>query len=399
MAVLKVKLRQHTPIIHFQANQNGATLRASELKPKLDRFIIFDLKIINDELYHEYYDLIEKYFFKKEDKMVASSYKLRVSSKKKKHDLLRYKTAYFGNDSAILLKGIELEFFSFNKRIIEFMRKILPYYFTCNNFGQRQSKGFGCFSADKWKDDKQENWISYGFGIEQIKECLIRKYDLLFFKRIGSFKKSTSRINDRKNEINKVMKTINEDYQILKSGKNHNKPIKSKLLEYMYKKDIRWEKKGIKENLKDKNPSLYNELKGDNDRYNYQNVDNQKYRYVRAMLGLAENNEYQTTSKNKLVISIKDKEEKVDRFQSPLTFKVFNNTIFILPQEIPEDMYNRTFKFSLLQKNKSNKHITEVDNNFIELSTPISKEEFNLEEFLEEKLPDLGYKKVGGTND
>jgi len=34
------KLKQHTPIIHFQADQKGATLRATELKPKLDRFLM-----------------------------------------------------------------------------------------------------------------------------------------------------------------------------------------------------------------------------------------------------------------------------------------------------------------------------------------------------------------------
>lgn len=33
-------LRQHTPMIHFQHKQAGATLRPSELKSKLDRFII-----------------------------------------------------------------------------------------------------------------------------------------------------------------------------------------------------------------------------------------------------------------------------------------------------------------------------------------------------------------------
>ncbi len=36
---LIVKLKQHTPIIHFQWDQAGATLRATELKPKLDRYI------------------------------------------------------------------------------------------------------------------------------------------------------------------------------------------------------------------------------------------------------------------------------------------------------------------------------------------------------------------------
>ena len=37
---LEFTLKQHTPIIHFQSDQSGATLRATELKPKLDRFLI-----------------------------------------------------------------------------------------------------------------------------------------------------------------------------------------------------------------------------------------------------------------------------------------------------------------------------------------------------------------------
>lgn len=40
MHKLEIKLKQHTPLIHFQHDQEGATLRASEVKPKLDRFII-----------------------------------------------------------------------------------------------------------------------------------------------------------------------------------------------------------------------------------------------------------------------------------------------------------------------------------------------------------------------
>lgn len=43
MAKLTVTLKQHTPLIHFQPNQEGATLRASEVKPKLDRYILTQL--------------------------------------------------------------------------------------------------------------------------------------------------------------------------------------------------------------------------------------------------------------------------------------------------------------------------------------------------------------------
>ena len=41
---LTFKLKQHTPLIHFQHDQTGATLRATELKPKLDRFLVEKFK-------------------------------------------------------------------------------------------------------------------------------------------------------------------------------------------------------------------------------------------------------------------------------------------------------------------------------------------------------------------
>ena len=40
MQRLIFELIQHTPIIHFQAKDMGATLRASEVKPKLDRYLM-----------------------------------------------------------------------------------------------------------------------------------------------------------------------------------------------------------------------------------------------------------------------------------------------------------------------------------------------------------------------
>ena len=44
MYKIEFTLKQHTPIIHFQHDQDGATLRATEVKPKLDRFIIEKLE-------------------------------------------------------------------------------------------------------------------------------------------------------------------------------------------------------------------------------------------------------------------------------------------------------------------------------------------------------------------
>ena len=39
MYKLEFTLKQHTPLIHFQHDQDGAILRATELKPTLNKFI------------------------------------------------------------------------------------------------------------------------------------------------------------------------------------------------------------------------------------------------------------------------------------------------------------------------------------------------------------------------
>lgn len=37
---LELDLKCHAPIIHFQPEEEGATLRASEVKPKFDRYLM-----------------------------------------------------------------------------------------------------------------------------------------------------------------------------------------------------------------------------------------------------------------------------------------------------------------------------------------------------------------------
>jgi len=54
---LTFKLKQHTPIIHFQHDQHGTTLRATEIKPKLDRFLNENAfgEILNFDKYNKYF--------------------------------------------------------------------------------------------------------------------------------------------------------------------------------------------------------------------------------------------------------------------------------------------------------------------------------------------------------
>ena len=81
MNQLTAILKQHTPMIHFQHNESGATLRASEVKPLLDKFILTKLRngdIREGRLYAKKNNwLIDN------EKNYALNYKLSISLQKK----------------------------------------------------------------------------------------------------------------------------------------------------------------------------------------------------------------------------------------------------------------------------------------------------------------------------
>ena len=77
MYTLKFTLKQHTPLIHFQHDQAGATLRASEVKPKLDRFIIDAYGLaVNGKPKEEY----KKYFIGEGKNNMVLDYQMRIES-------------------------------------------------------------------------------------------------------------------------------------------------------------------------------------------------------------------------------------------------------------------------------------------------------------------------------
>lgn len=141
------KLRQNTPIWHFQHDQTDATLRASEVKPKLDKYIIANC---NSE--------IEASWYVNEDK-TALDYKLRIYSECEhaKMDKLPMFFANLGSSKkpeclavsdkkALSGKEICLEIFCLHDNLMKLIEDKLDEFFIVHNFGTRQSKGFGSFS-------------------------------------------------------------------------------------------------------------------------------------------------------------------------------------------------------------------------------------------------------------
>lgn len=211
MNTLTIKLKQHTPLIHFQHDQDGATLRASEVKPKLDKFII-------KHAFHDNFDECKEYLVgynpqKREDSIKtlrdkwnngyrALNYKIRIESTSRIQDVElcfdqnnkgKYETYYEeitykngkeqcnkkpfpflisdmgGKDSLEELlnmcmhEEITLIIRTSSSILVEFVYQNISCFFALHNFGQRQTKGFGSFSVVSLKKDNQQEYTINGW--------------------------------------------------------------------------------------------------------------------------------------------------------------------------------------------------------------------------------------------
>ena len=232
MKALKVTLKQHTPLIHFQHDQYGATLRASEVKPKLDRFILTKLGKGNYELGCE--EAKEKGWLIGKGTHPALNYKIQVHPKdkidlslqnkinrEKKHtteDFPLLLANMGGRDSVdelvnfSMYKTVYLEIFTLKDNLCEKMKNYIPFFFAKTNFGQRSNKGFGCFTVTYMDDDQgkvsvntfgdnpyiiPENTWYMDFSLNETMYTLLGQKSL--FKIIDSFwNKLRKHINDDK---------------------------------------------------------------------------------------------------------------------------------------------------------------------------------------------------------
>lgn len=373
MHTLKVTLKQHTPLIHFQHDQEGATLRASEVKPKLDKFILKRLsqeertkgekegwiKVKEGKAWLDYKMRIETEGRDNRQEFLLASYmnQERKNSLKRSGITVVDNTPFFAQEkqngevarsiqnhseqkrwNEIEKKGILhrvnliLTVICINEDLVGELLKSVQAFFLVYNFGTRQSKGFGSFSVIGLVFDEQPQ------SLKDNSTLLCDNFLFVYRKTIPN------------PTVALLFSTINEDYRLLKSGRR--RPYaKSKLMLYEKRHNVRWEKKFIKQDFND-NPILNaNEeeyiLKSDHDlEYESENVD---FRYVRIVLGLAEQYEFlleNPPQKNsKMIVKIANAD--IDRYQSPLLFKVIDNDVFLVGNSVDSNILNRQFDFSI----------------------------------------------------
>ena len=242
---VEFRLKQHTPIIHFQSKQVGATLRATELKPKFDRFIAQQLKNINIEIYDKYKDIIEDEDIFPKDKG-SNQYKIFIENsninlvetpkayvnKNKETDKSAYQAPYFADASKSIYtsKSVKVVIKSFNQELLSLLDAVKDYIFIYENFGTQQSKGFGSFM----REDISEKEIS---------AILSQHINPIF--ELNTYR-----------DYKDAFLTIDNFYKKLKMG--INKPYsKSIIFKYMCNKKVGWQKRFIRATCKlPKNPTI-----------------------------------------------------------------------------------------------------------------------------------------------
>ena len=162
---LTFSLRQHTPIIHFQHHQDGATLRATEVKPKLDRFLIEMMGSGNYDA-GALYAKRQKWLIGEGSNGNALDYKMRIIAQDapekveiKKGEPFPCFFANIGNEYdpkkfVFHTEPIKLQIICLQTELKTFIQTHFNHFMAQTNFGMRQSKGFGSFAIDGQKIER-----------------------------------------------------------------------------------------------------------------------------------------------------------------------------------------------------------------------------------------------------
>lgn len=348
-------LEQQTPLIHFQYDQPGATLRATEVKPKLDKFIIKKMKEKGEKIPKEWVVNGES---------EALDYKLKFSCANIRCVKIGRHTdydIYYGNMGdehvkGVLCSGIEMTIICFQIKLHAAIKEAICDFFIANNFGRMKSKGFGSFLIVKIDDEKIGNP-----GLNDIANILMKEYGA---KVCYYF--------DGGNTPFKRIKTV---YSLMKSGINFGKNYRHSLLfMYMHSLGLDNEKAWMKQNKIAPNDVFKD---GNEDRYKkYRNGlrKPQSPYYVRALLGTGDHYDFLTevgnfSEKSKIKVKVSSKE--IERYNSTVFYKVIDNIVYYVGKRINKDIFGKLFDFERYNYQKKTPSVTG------KLSTPSKNENVN----------------------
>lgn len=363
------KLVQHTPLIHFQHSEPHACLRATEVKPKLDRFLIEQLE--EDDRFG---DGRWKKWFVGDGSQQSFDYMMRITPNSEQvertHSIERaiaraehrppnaslheIHKNYFGNmasgnniqdtiretfkESLLYKDGLTLTIRCFIPELLTFIDEHIRGFFMMHNFGTRQRKGFGSFTVDiSTKPNEPKGFDLVG------KYCPNAYYCKL----------------DNDVNADALLDAVWVISAFLRSGFNRGEGnyVRGFVFRYFQreKNPLANDKAFVKQNVLH---NVYNEATRGEHLHPYGN--NVRYRYVRGLLGTNENSRFcraprGETREDRTVHNIYiHSAEGVERFPSPLLFKPIGKFVFILPQKMPDEIFGS--EFYILGKNQEEEY-------------------------------------------
>lgn len=367
------KLVQHTPLIHFQHSEPHACLRATEVKPKLDRFLIEQLE--KDDRFG---DGRWKKWFVGDGSQQSFDYMMRITPNSEQVErtqsiengieraiaraehrspnasLHEIHKNYFGNmasgnniqdtiretfkESLFYKDGLTLTIRCFIPELLTLIDEHIRGFFMMHNFGTRQRKGFGSFTVDISTEPNAPK----GFD-------LVRKYcpNAYYCKLDDNVSADT------------LLNAVWVLSAFLKSGFNRGEGnyVRGFVFRYFQreKNPLANDKAFVKQQVLH---NVYNEATRGEHLHPYGN--NVRYRYVRGLLGTNENSRFCRnprggTREDRTVHNIYiHSAEGVERFPSPLLFKPIGKFVFILPQKMPDEIFGS--EFYILEKNQEEEY-------------------------------------------
>lgn len=363
------KLVQHTPLIHFQHSEPHACLRATEVKPKLDRFLIEQLE--KDDRFG---DGRWKKWFVGDGSQQSFDYMMRITPNSEQVDrtqsieraiaraehrppnasLHEIHKNYFGNmasgnniqdtiretfkESLFYKDGLTLTIRCFIPELLTLIDEHIRGFFMMHNFGTRQRKGFGSFTVDiSTKPNEPKGFDLVGKYCPNAYYCKLdgnvnadALLDAVWV--ISAFLRS----GFNRGEGNYVRGFVFRCFQREKNPLANDKAfVKQKVLRNVYDEATRGE-------------------------HLHPYGNNVRYRYVRGLLGTNENSRFcraprGETREDRTVHNIYiHSAEGVERFPSPLLFKPIGKFVFILPQKMPDEIFGS--EFYILEKNQEDEY-------------------------------------------
>lgn len=354
------RLRQDTPMWVFNPSDPGCGLRATEVKPKLDRYLI-----------HKSAGKIDKNWFVPDTGALDYKMSLEYGTASSLPSEERYtdkagrqksRAAYplfFGNmgdgnrKRLMVFKDVTMSIWCGHPALSRLIEENLQGFFDSHSFGTRQSKGFGCFSL---------------IGKSSEKKCAGARFKF--------------HVNCNEGNFPDLFNAINNFHKAIRSGINFGRIYQKSLL-YQYAKSLgkRWDKSAIRHTFEYQN-DVYKVITGqippkpyDNNMRNLVTRSDVRADFnamkglrdsdiagdglFRDALGLASHQEWM---KYRDTITIDS--PTVKRFKSPVFYRPVaagdGYDVYIYIDELPSDFCNAVFTIRNNRKSAGGWRVADV---------------------------------------